>query len=154
MKQLAELLVLSKLDYCYCLYGALLDYLVKRLQKVQNTAASFVLGKFTKVNGVITLGQFPIKERIDYSIGKRAYQALNDDKWPRYLSLKVKQGARVLRSNSGGLKLEHSKIQDSFQYNAANVFNNLPEHIKLMDFKNFKINFKNILLAQAKLRNL
>ena len=37
-KQLAELLVLSKLDYCNCLYGSLPEYLLKRLQKVQTLA--------------------------------------------------------------------------------------------------------------------
>lgn len=59
---------------------------------------------------------------------------------------------RVLRRNSdGGLKLEHSNIEDSFQFNAAKVFNNLPEHLKLMDFKNYKIAFKSILLDRARL---
>jgi hypothetical protein len=28
------------------------DYLLKRLQKVQNAAASFVIGKFAKVNDI------------------------------------------------------------------------------------------------------
>jgi hypothetical protein len=51
-KQLAELLILSKLDYCNCPYGSLPDYLLKRLQKVQNAAASFVIGKFAKVNDI------------------------------------------------------------------------------------------------------
>ena len=34
-KQLAELLILSRLDYCNCLYESLPNYLQKRLQKVQ-----------------------------------------------------------------------------------------------------------------------
>ena len=33
-KQLAEMLILSKLDYCNCLYDSLPIYLQKRLQKV------------------------------------------------------------------------------------------------------------------------
>ena len=32
-KQLAELLILSRLDYCNCLYESLPNYLQKRLQK-------------------------------------------------------------------------------------------------------------------------
>ena len=129
------------------------DYLLKRLQKVQNAAASFIVGKFTEVSGVTVLGWLPVKERIGYSIGKISSQALRDNKWPRYLPLQVKQTTRVLCSGSkGGLELEHSKFEDSFQFNATKVFNNIPNHIKLMNFKNIKINFKNILLAQAKTR--
>ena len=68
-----------------------------------------------------------------------AYQALKDNKWPRYLSLKVKQTTRVRRSNSeGGLKLEHSKMEDSFQFNAAKIFNDVLDYIKLMDLKIIK----------------
>jgi hypothetical protein len=105
------------------------------------------------VNDLLTLGWLPIKERIEFSIGKLAYQALRDDKWPSYLSLQVKRVSRVLRSNcDGGLKIEYSNIEDSFQSNAARVFNSLPEHLKLMDFKNHKITLKRILLDQARER--
>ena len=96
-KQLAKLLVLSKLDYCNCLYGSLPNYLVfKRLQKVQNATAGFVTGNFAKVNDAISLEWLPIKERIEFSIGKLAYSALQDDKWPGYLLLQVKKATRVL----------------------------------------------------------
>ena len=82
-----------------------------------------MIGKFAKVNDVLTLGWLPIKERIEFSIGKLAYHALRDDKWPSYLSLQVKRVSRVLRSNcDGGLKIEYSNIEDSFQSNAARVF--------------------------------
>ena len=47
--------------------------------------------------------------------------------------------AEFLRNNSdGALKLELSNVKDSFQYNAAKVFNDLPENLKLMDFKHYK----------------
>ena len=152
-KQLAELFVLSKLDYCNCLYGSLPEYLLKRLQKVQNAAAGFVTGKLAKVNDVITLGWLPIKERIEFSLSKLAYKALKDDKGPGYLSLQIKKATRVLRSNTdGALKLEHSSIEDSFQYNAAKVFNSLPENLKSLDFKNNKSFLKSILLERRKER--
>ena len=64
-KQLAELLVLSKLDYCNCLYGSLPAYLLKRLQKVQNSAAGFVNGRYSKAGDVVSIGWLLIKERID-----------------------------------------------------------------------------------------
>ena len=84
-KQLAELLVLSKLDYCNCLYGSLPAYLLKRLQKVQNSAASFVNGRYFKAGDVVSIGWLLITERIDYSIAKLAFQVLNDERWPGYL---------------------------------------------------------------------
>ena len=120
------------------------EYLLKRLQKVQKA----------KVNDVITLGCLPIKERIEFSLGKLAYNALKDDKWPGYLSLQVKKATRVLRSNTdGALKLEYSSIEDSFQYNhAAKVFNSLPENLKSLDFKNYKNSLKDILLERGKER--
>ena len=41
-KQLAETLVLTKLDYNMSVYDPLPAYLMKRLQRTQNAAASFV----------------------------------------------------------------------------------------------------------------
>ena len=78
---------------------------------------------------------------------------MKDDKWPGYLSLLVKKVTRVLRSNTdGALKLEHSSIEDSFQYNAAKVFNSLPENLKSLDFKKYKNFLKKILLERGKER--
>ena len=152
-KQLAELLVLSKLDYCNCLYGSLPAYLLKRLQKVQNSAAGFVNGRYSKAGDVVSIGWLLIKERIDYSIAKLAFQALNDERWPGYLTLEVKEVTRVLRSNSDGtLRFKHSYIEDTFQYNAAKVFNDIPDDFKCMDFKNFKISLKKLLLDRSKER--
>ena len=48
-KQFAKLLVLSKLDYCNCLYGTLPGYLLKRMQKVHNSSVGFVNGKYSKI---------------------------------------------------------------------------------------------------------
>ena len=46
---------------------------------------------------------------------------------------KLKKVTRVLHSNSdGALKLELSNVDDSFQYNAAKVFNDLPENLELV----------------------
>ena len=72
-------------------------------------------GKFAKVNDVITLGWLPIKESNEFNIGKLAYNALKDDKWPDYLLLQAKKTTRVLRTNTdGALKLEYSSVEDSF----------------------------------------
>lgn len=44
-KRLAELLVLSRLDYCDSVFSPLLRYLLKCLQKIEFVAASFCLGQ-------------------------------------------------------------------------------------------------------------
>ncbi|CAH3196589.1 unnamed protein product, partial [Porites evermanni] len=45
-KRLAESLVLSRLDYCASVYLPLPGYLLKRLQKIEFAAASFVYGRY------------------------------------------------------------------------------------------------------------
>ena len=45
-KQLSESLVLSKLDYCSAVFDPLTQVQERRLQKVQNTAAAFVLNRY------------------------------------------------------------------------------------------------------------
>ena len=55
-KHLVESLILSKLDYCDTVFYPLPDFLVKRLQRVQFAAASFVEGRY--VNDVkVELGE-------------------------------------------------------------------------------------------------
>ena len=49
-KQLAELLVLSKLNYCDTVFYSLPDFLLKRLQRLQFAAASFILGRYVNTN--------------------------------------------------------------------------------------------------------
>ena len=51
-KQLAESLILSKLDYCNELLFEIPKYMKQQLQKVQNTAAGFVLNKYGNINDV------------------------------------------------------------------------------------------------------
>ncbi len=61
-KRLVESLVLSKLDYCNVMFSSLPDYQLKRLQRVQNTCAGYVLTKFAGIEDLQGLGWLPIKE--------------------------------------------------------------------------------------------
>ena len=81
---------LSKLDYCNVLYNALPTYLIKRLQRVQNAAASFVQGRYTNTENVLDIRWLPVKERIALSIAKFTFKSLHFDNWPSYLSVHVK----------------------------------------------------------------
>ena len=47
-KQLAETLILSKLDYADLVFYPLPQFLLRRLQRVQFAASSFVLGHYVK----------------------------------------------------------------------------------------------------------
>ena len=47
-KTLAEALILSKINYCNVVYGQLPKYLINRLQRVQNTTAGYVYGRYAK----------------------------------------------------------------------------------------------------------
>ena len=62
-QQLAEAVILSKLDYCNVLYHGMPDCLIKRLQKVENAAAGFVLGRYASAENVLALNSLPIMEK-------------------------------------------------------------------------------------------
>ena len=62
-KQLAECLILSKIDYNDIVGHPIPEYLIKRLQRVQLAAACFVLGRYAHMPDLIKLGWLPIKER-------------------------------------------------------------------------------------------
>jgi retron-type reverse transcriptase len=94
-KQLAEALVLYKLDYCNVLCNALPTYLIKRLQRVQNAAAGFVQGRYANTENVLDIKWLPVKERIEFSMAKFTFKSLHFGNWPSYLSVHVKHHGRV-----------------------------------------------------------
>jgi len=55
-KQLAECLVLTKLDYCRTVFDPLPLYLTKRLTGVQCAAAAFVMKRYSKEEDVLKIG--------------------------------------------------------------------------------------------------
>ena len=70
-KQLAETLIFSKLDYADLVFHPLPQFLLRRLQRVQFAAASFVLGHYVKnFREVLKIGWLPINERRDLNLLK------------------------------------------------------------------------------------
>ena len=67
-KQLAETLILSKIDYCDVVGSLLPEYQLKRSQRVQNAFAVFVIGKYAKVDEVSNLRCLRIHERSEFNI--------------------------------------------------------------------------------------
>ena len=67
-KRLAESLVLSRLDYCDSVYLPLPGYLLKRLQKIEFAAASFVYGRYVNdIGDILKLNWLPVEERRNFN---------------------------------------------------------------------------------------
>ena len=129
-RQVAELLVLSKMDYADAIFRPLPLRLLKRLQKVQNAAASFVLGRYAKEKDVITLGWLPMKERRDWHLMKLSFKYLSDRHKPEYIDISLKEHTRNLRSNSAPLIATSTSTSNIFRNDAAELFNKLPAEIR------------------------
>ena len=98
IKHLVESLVLSKLDYCDTVYYRLPEFQLKRLQRVQLIAASFVLNRY--VNDIVKIGWLPVRQRRDFHVRKLVYQALYSPSWPSYAPLHTVKHLPSLRSGA------------------------------------------------------
>ena len=127
-KTLAECLILSKLSYCNVVFGQMPLYLLNRLQRVQNTAAGYVLGRYAKLNDVLGLRWLPIKENIENSTSKLLHQALHNEKWPKYLPASIEEKKRKLRSND--LMKTKKGETNTFNEQVQICFNDLPRNIR------------------------
>ena len=65
-------------------------YLIKELQQVQNTTASFIIKKHTTEHNVITLGSFLIIEQIEPNFEKIGHKSIKSETWPKYSNMEKK----------------------------------------------------------------
>ena len=138
-KQLAETLILSKLDYADLVFYPLPQFLLRRLQRVQFAAASFVLGHYVKnFRDVLKIGWLPINERRDLNLLKSCFKALhNTETWPDYLKI-IKQECLKELPSSNSTRLVVPTENGTFQDNASKLFNNLPETTRnCKDYRTF-----------------
>ena len=99
-KRLAELLMLSRLGYCDSVFSPLPQYLLKRLQKIEFAAASFVYGRYVNdIRDILKLNWLPVEERRDFNLLKLIFKALYFKQWPTYLNLQRVSIRRELRSS-------------------------------------------------------
>ena len=137
-KQLSECLIISKIYYNDILSHPIPDYLLKRLQRVQLAAASFVLGRYAKMLDLATLRWLPIVECRKSHLLLAAYKAMYFTNWPSYLKLDVYTPGRSLRSSTE-TTLKVPKTPGTFQDSTSKSFNNLPPIIRnctsLTEFK-------------------
>lgn len=136
-KKVVQALIGSRLDYVNVLYLGLPEYLLSRLQVVQNAAARAILGldPRTRVSShLISLHWLPIRKRIQFKALVLAFKALHHLGAP-YLEKRINfyYPSRALRSASQALVctpvVRHTRIGGrSFQFQAAKLWNNLPRH--------------------------
>ena len=65
------------MDYADAVFRPLSLKLQKRLQKVENAAASFLLGRHTKEKDVVSLSWLPMKERRDWHLVKLVFKYIS-----------------------------------------------------------------------------
>ena len=125
-KHLAESLVLSRLGLSDVVFYQLTENLLKKLQRIQFSAASFVTGHYVNsVNTLFKLGWLPLIQRRDWHLLKAAHKALYFEHWPKNLRLETVQHGRCLRS-SETINLKKPLESGTFQDCAAERFNSLP----------------------------
>ena len=135
-KSLVQSLVLSKLNFNDTVTYPLPMFLQKRMQRVQNAAAGFVLNHYCSEKDVLKLG----------------HRALYNNNWPEYLTLSRHNPSRALRPSSTPL-LEISLLKGTFQDSVANLYNDLPASISsIPDYCLFVKESARILKAKAIVR--
>jgi hypothetical protein len=149
---MVQALITSKLDYVNSLLFGLPDYLIRRLELIQNNAARLVLRK-KKRDHVMpllkTLHWLPITQRIEFKINLLTYKALHGLA-PDYISdlLEPYQPTRTLRSASKGyLQEKQARLKRAgdraFSFCAPKLWNRLPENVTSCDtVESFKIALK------------
>ena len=140
-KTLAEALILSKINYCNVVYGQLPKYLINRLQRVQNTTAGYVYGRYAKTLDLINLNWLPIEQNMEMKTVKLAHKSLNNELWPNYLKLGLIERKINLRSS----ELEPIiKQGDDYTFQQqATFYNNVPKDFtEINDFIAFSRKIK------------
>ena len=150
-KSLVQSLVLSKLNFNDTVTYPLPMFLQKRMQRVQNAAAGFVLNRYCSED-VLKLGWLPTLENTKLNILKLGHRALYNNNWPEYLTLSRHNPSRTLRSISTPL-LQISLLKGTFQDSVANLYNDLPASIScITDYHHFVKESAKIQNAKAIMR--
>ena len=79
-KTLIQAFVTSRLDYCNAILCGISDFLLRRLQAVQNTAARLITGslRFDHITPILRqLHWLPVRRRISFKLATQVYRALH-----------------------------------------------------------------------------
>ena len=121
-KQQIESLLFSKIDLNDYVCSPLTIMQLNILQRLQNVAASFVLGRHCSRDDIVRVNWLPIKERRECNYLKLTHKAIHSDNWPDANKLEIEKTGRALR-NSYEIRLKTSLINGTFQDEASKHFN-------------------------------
>ncbi len=154
----AHAFVTSKLDYGNALFAGAPNYIIHKLQMVQNAAARVVTKtrKFDHITYKLAeLHWLPVEHRIKYKINLITWKALNNLA-PLYISdlLSVADRKITLRSETNNLlnvpKTSLKLGEKAFSYAAPKLWNKLPKSMRdIVTLENFKKHLKTYYFKEA-----
>ena len=148
-KQMAQFLLLSKIDFNDFIYSPLPKSDINKLCRLQRVIASFVCNKYVTKSEIIKLKWLPIEERRDFKILKMIHKAIHNPAWPAINKITTQCSSRITRS-ADDIRILPSKINGTFQDQAAKLFNKLPSGIRNeSNYNSFRMKVKSILFDQA-----
>ena len=135
-KTIVHSVISAKLDYCNSLFVNIPDFLITKLQCVQNAASRIVLNlqKYDSVTPyLMKLHWLPVRQHLIYKLNLIVFKALKGDA-PDYIQslLSINQQARPLHSGDKMYTLKEprwklkSKGYRSFHVAAPRFWNSLP----------------------------
>ena len=140
-KTLVQAFVTSRLDYCNSILSGISDFLLRRLQAVQNTAARLITRtrRFDRITPVLRqLHWLPVRRRIEFKLAMQVYKALHHLS-PPYLrdDLSPATNSRELRSSAAPpcrVPRTRSRLGDrAFAAAGPRLWNSLPPHLRNSD---------------------
>ena len=158
LERLIHAFVSSRLDYCNGLLTGISKQAVKQLQYIQNAAARVLTRtrKYDHISPVLrSLHWLPVAQRIDFKTALLVYKSLHG-RAPKYISdmLDPYEPSRSLRTSGRGLlqgpRVRTKHGEATFQYNAAKIWNSLPENVRQASTVTmFKSRLKTTLFSRA-----
>ena len=145
--QLVHSNVLSFIDYCNAVYGALSESNLQKLQKIQNNAVRFIFGIYGKERRqsitpyLKKLHFLPVRYRIKYKIALLVYKCLNNLA-PMYLiellSLRdTKRQSLRLDNDFYLLKVppapQFTRTEGAFSHSGPRIWNELPFSLRCIN---------------------